>query len=209
MTSLIIPLQPMKMHQDSLEEQHEAAEPEPVYEEVGSFPVGGFLELSPSSLPPVDRTKKPTHRSDQAPPGSLPPCPAPRSSGTDSSKAPSLEKGLWLEPDKATMISRLPRHRGVTHSSPAERTPEPPQRALGPSKEQGPVIPAIALETPPALGTQAGETRKKNSLSNKLMEELSTAILQKNEWQAPLMPGPQDLPSAAGDQERLQGSGPS
>lgn len=209
MTPLVVPLQPMKMHQDSLEEQHEAAEPEPVYEEVGSFPVGGFQEPSASLLPPVDRTKKPIPCSYQVPLSSLPPCPAPRAPGPDSAKAPSLERGLWLEPDKATMISRLPRHRGVTHNSPAERTAEPPQRALAPSKEQGPMIPVLPPETPPALGTQVGEARKNFSLSDKLMEELSTAILQKNECQAPLTPGLQDLSSAAGDQEPLKGPGPS
>ncbi|XP_015266613.1 PREDICTED: arf-GAP with Rho-GAP domain, ANK repeat and PH domain-containing protein 3, partial [Gekko japonicus] len=201
---------PMKMHQDSLEEQHEGAEPEPVYEEVGSFPIGGFLELSPSLLPPVDRTKKPAPSSDPAPPSSLPPCPAPRASGPDSAKAPSLERGLWLEPDKATMISRLPRHRGVTHSGAADRTAEPPSRALAPSREQAPAMPALPPETPPALGTHAGETRKKNvSLGDRLMEELSTAILQKNECQAPLAPGLLDLSPAAGGREKLQGSGPS
>ncbi|KAL8194411.1 UNVERIFIED_CONTAM: hypothetical protein K2H54_016935 [Gekko kuhli] len=201
---------PLKMHQDSLEEQHEAAEPEPVYEEVGSFPPGGFPEPSPSLLPPVDRTKKPAPSSDQAPPGSLPPCPAPRASGTDPAKAPSLERGLWLEPDKATMISRLPRHRGAAHGGSAERTAEPPPRALAPSREQAPPMPVLPPETPPTLGAHAGETRKKNcSLGDRLPGELSTAILQKNECPAPLAPGLPDLSPAAGDQEKRQGSSPS
>nr|XP_056718279.1 LOW QUALITY PROTEIN: arf-GAP with Rho-GAP domain, ANK repeat and PH domain-containing protein 3 [Euleptes europaea] len=202
---------PMKMHQDSLEEQQEAAEPEPVYEEVGSFPSGGFLELSPSLLPPVDRTKKPPPCSEPAPPSSLPPCPAPRASGTNSAKALSLERGLWLEPDKATMISRLPRHRGATHSSPAERTAEPPQRVPAPSREQEqpPGVPVLPPETPSAPGAHVGETRKKKvSLSDKLIEELSTAIFQKNDGQASLPLGPQGFSSAAGDQAQLQGSGP-
>ncbi|XP_054841139.1 arf-GAP with Rho-GAP domain, ANK repeat and PH domain-containing protein 3 isoform X2 [Eublepharis macularius] len=202
---------PMKMHQDSLEEQQEAAEPEPVYEEVGSFPAEGFLELSHHLLPPVDRTKKPAPCPEQGQLSSLPPCPAPRAPGTDPAKAHSLERGLWLEPDKATMISRLPRHRAIP-SALAERTAKPPQGLPAPHREQEklPALPAPPAETPPALGTQADGARKKNlSLSDRLPEGLSTAILQKNEGQAPLAPGLQDLPAAAEDQVQRQGSGPS
>ncbi|NXD30849.1 ARAP3 protein, partial [Spelaeornis formosus] len=58
---------PMKIHQDSLEEQQEKeADADPVYEEVGNFPELAALDLGQellaelAAVPPVDRSKKPS-----------------------------------------------------------------------------------------------------------------------------------------------------
>ncbi|NWU60091.1 ARAP3 protein, partial [Dromas ardeola] len=90
---------PMKMHQDSLEEQKEKeADTDPVYEEVGNFPDLAALELGRglmadlSAVPPVDRSKKPAPTPEQPPDtalrSSLPASPAQRVAG------PSVPKTL-------------------------------------------------------------------------------------------------------------------
>ncbi|NWS71309.1 ARAP3 protein, partial [Crotophaga sulcirostris] len=89
---------PMKMHQDSLEEQQEKeVDTDPVYEEVGNFPELAALELGQglladlSAVPPVDRSKKPTSFSEQplatALRSSLPASPAQRVAGPSVTKA--------------------------------------------------------------------------------------------------------------------------
>ncbi|NXB72916.1 ARAP3 protein, partial [Donacobius atricapilla] len=89
---------PMKIHQDSLEEQQEKeADTDPVYEEVGNFPELAALDLGQGLLaelvavPPVDRSKKPSPFPEQ-PPGtalrsSLPASPAHRVTGPSVTKA--------------------------------------------------------------------------------------------------------------------------
>ncbi|NXC10595.1 ARAP3 protein, partial [Orthonyx spaldingii] len=89
---------PMKIHQDSLEEQQEKeADADPVYEEVGNFPELAALDLGQGLLaelvavPPVDRSKKPCPFPEQ-PPGtalrsSLPASPAHRLTGPSVTKA--------------------------------------------------------------------------------------------------------------------------
>ncbi|NXM88498.1 ARAP3 protein, partial [Oenanthe oenanthe] len=89
---------PMKIHQDSLEEQQEKeADIDPVYEEVGNFPELAALELGQgllaelAAVPPVDRSKKPFPFPEQ-PPGSalrssLPASPAHRATGLSVTKA--------------------------------------------------------------------------------------------------------------------------
>ncbi|NWY66888.1 ARAP3 protein, partial [Erithacus rubecula] len=89
---------PMKVHQDSLEEQQEKeADIDPVYEEVGNFPELAALELGQgllaelAAVPPVDRSKKPFPFPEQ-PPGSalrssLPASPAHRVTGLSVTKA--------------------------------------------------------------------------------------------------------------------------
>ncbi|NXG89523.1 ARAP3 protein, partial [Stercorarius parasiticus] len=87
---------PMKMHQDSLEEQQEV-DADPVYEEVGNFPELAALELGPglladlSAVPPVDRSKKPAPLPEQPPDtalhSSLPVSPAQRVAGPSVPKA--------------------------------------------------------------------------------------------------------------------------
>ncbi|NXK44564.1 ARAP3 protein, partial [Chauna torquata] len=120
---------PMKVHQDSLEEQQEKeVDAEPVYEEVGNFPELAVLELErgladPSPVPPVDRSKKPSPFPEQ------PPAPALRSS--------------------------LP-------ASPAQRLP-------GPS-----VTKALKRSMQPS-----------SPINNKLIQELNSIILRKNEGQPP------------------------
>ncbi|NWS89623.1 ARAP3 protein, partial [Toxostoma redivivum] len=89
---------PMKIHQDSLEEQQEKeADIDPVYEEVGNFPELAALDLGQgllaelAAVPPVDRSKKPFPFPEQ-PPGtalrsSLPASPAHRVTGPSVTKA--------------------------------------------------------------------------------------------------------------------------
>ncbi|NXP60607.1 ARAP3 protein, partial [Chloropsis cyanopogon] len=89
---------PMKVHQDSLEEQQEKeADTDPVYEEVGNFPELAALDLGQgllaelAAVPPVDRSKKPSPFPEQ-PPGtalrsSLPASPAHRVTGASVTKA--------------------------------------------------------------------------------------------------------------------------
>ncbi|NXX07119.1 ARAP3 protein, partial [Larus smithsonianus] len=89
---------PMKMHQDSLEEQQEKeVDADPVYEEVGNFPELAALELGRglladlSAVPPVDRSKKPALFPEQPPDtalrSSLPASPAQRAAGPSVPKA--------------------------------------------------------------------------------------------------------------------------
>ncbi|NXQ89596.1 ARAP2 protein, partial [Nyctibius grandis] len=121
---------PMKMHQDSLEEQQEKeVDADPVYEEVGNFPELAALELGQglladlSAMPTVDRSKKP---------------------------APFPE-----QPQATALRSSLP-------TSPA-------QRVTGPS-----VTKALKRNVQPP-----------SPINNKLIQELSTVILRKNEGQPP------------------------
>ncbi|NWR80988.1 ARAP3 protein, partial [Centropus unirufus] len=96
---------PMKMHQDSLEEQQEKeADPDPVYEEVGNFPELAALELGPellaelSAVPAVDRSKKPSPLPEQplavASRSSLPVSPAQRVAGPSVTKATPRKRSL-------------------------------------------------------------------------------------------------------------------
>ncbi|KAJ6655462.1 hypothetical protein lerEdw1_005163 [Lerista edwardsae] len=194
--------QPMKMHQDSFEEQQETTDAEPVYEEVGSFSGMDFLEASPSPLPPVDRTKKPTVGPERVVSSSLPPCPAPRASRSSLAKASCSGRAHWLELD-AALLDRLPEHRAIQSVSP-ERNIELPQIPSTPDREQE-QLPAVAPLSPASsvdLETQAAGTRKKSiqtdlSISDKLMQELSTAILRKSDCQIPLPSGKENLPSDA------------
>ncbi|NXX17756.1 ARAP3 protein, partial [Podargus strigoides] len=89
---------PMKMHQDSLEEQQEKeTDTDPVYEEVGNFPELAALDLGRglladlSAMPPVDRSKKPALSLEQPPAtalrSSLPASPAQRVEGPSVTKA--------------------------------------------------------------------------------------------------------------------------
>ncbi|NWU37827.1 ARAP3 protein, partial [Hylia prasina] len=89
---------PMKIHQDSLEEQQEKeADTDPVYEEVGNFPELAALDLGQGLLaelvavPPVDRSKKPSPFPEQPPAtalrSSLPASPAHRVTGPSVTKA--------------------------------------------------------------------------------------------------------------------------
>ncbi|NXL86845.1 ARAP3 protein, partial [Alectura lathami] len=121
---------PMKVHQDSLEEQQEKEEDaEPVYEEVGNFSELVPLELQrgllvdPMPLPNTDKSQKPSPSPEQ------PPAPALRSS--------------------------LP-------SSSAQRLP-------GPSVTKA----------------QKRSAQPSSPISDKLIQELSSIILRKNEGQTP------------------------
>ncbi|NXI85224.1 ARAP3 protein, partial [Rhipidura dahli] len=89
---------PMKIHQDSLEEQQEKeADADPVYEEVGNFPELAALDLGQGllaeleAMPPVDRSKKPSPFPEQPPAtvlrSSLPTSPAHRVAGPSVTKA--------------------------------------------------------------------------------------------------------------------------
>ncbi|NXF76524.1 ARAP3 protein, partial [Sclerurus mexicanus] len=89
---------PMKIHQDSLEEQQEKeVDSDPVYEEVGNFPELAALDLGQgllaelSAVPPVDRSKKPAPFPEQPPAtalrSSLPASSAQRVTGPSVTKA--------------------------------------------------------------------------------------------------------------------------
>ncbi|NXE53356.1 ARAP3 protein, partial [Casuarius casuarius] len=125
---------PMKMHQDSLEEQQEKeVDTEPVYEEVGNFPELASLELDRelladlSSIPSVDRSKKPSPFPEQPP-------------------APALRSSLPTSPAQRVSSPSISKKRNIQPSSP---------------------------------------------INNKLIQELSSIILKKNEGQPPGSgPGP-------------------
>ncbi|NXR75524.1 ARAP3 protein, partial [Pycnonotus jocosus] len=98
---------PMKIHQDSLEEQQEKeADADPVYEEVGNFPELAALDLGQGLLaelvavPPVDRSKKPSPFPEQPPAtalrSSLPASPAHRV--TDPSVTKAVKRSLQPPP---------------------------------------------------------------------------------------------------------------
>ncbi|KAM6380114.1 arf-GAP with Rho-GAP domain, ANK repeat and PH domain-containing protein 3 isoform 2-T4 [Pluvialis apricaria] len=181
---------PMKMHQDSLDEQQEKeADTDPVYEEVGNFPELAALELGRglladlSAMPPMDRSKKPAPFPEQPPDtalrSSLPASPAQRVVGPSVAKALSLERGLNLESDKAPAQGPRP-----TKSASLERNVEP-SLALARDWEQ--------VATPgssPTAETSLENPKKRNMqspspINNKLIQELSSVILRKNEGQPP------------------------
>ncbi|XP_010224803.1 PREDICTED: arf-GAP with Rho-GAP domain, ANK repeat and PH domain-containing protein 3 [Tinamus guttatus] len=187
---------PMKMHQDSLEEQQEKEmDTEPVYEEVGNFSELGSLELDHellaglSSIPSVARSRKPSPVSEQSPTpalrSSMPTNPAQRVSGPVVTKALSLERGLNLECDKS------PAHRGSTVLRPTktaslERNLEP---SLALAVDQG-QVPIQQSNPGPSTETSLEIPKKRNiqpssPINNKLIQELSSIILKKNESQAP------------------------
>uniref|UniRef100_A0A7M4E4I6 ArfGAP with RhoGAP domain, ankyrin repeat and PH domain 3 n=1 Tax=Crocodylus porosus TaxID=8502 RepID=A0A7M4E4I6_CROPO len=195
------PLQPMKMHQDSLDEQQEkeAADAEPVYEEVGNFPTLSPLELDRgllaelSQVPAVDRSVKPTLFSEQsqhpALRSSLPPSPGQKVSSMPFTKALSLERGLNLQSEKALYHARSSGVR-PTKTASLERNLEPSQVLPALAQEQvaeenqRPVLEPLFGKAPPP------EASKKIShlpspINDKLMQELSSVILRKNEGQAP------------------------
>uniref|UniRef100_A0A8B9CZY1 ArfGAP with RhoGAP domain, ankyrin repeat and PH domain 3 n=1 Tax=Anser brachyrhynchus TaxID=132585 RepID=A0A8B9CZY1_9AVES len=182
---------PMKVHQDSLEEeqQENEADAEPVYEEVGNFPELAALELErglladPSAVPPVDRSKKPTPGPEHLPApalrSSLPASPAQRLPGLPVTKALSLEWGLNLECDAAPSCG--PR---ATHTASLERNVEP---SAAPAGDQEPVA---TPGSSPSSETSVGVPRKRSmqlssSINEKLIQELSSIILRKNEGQPP------------------------
>ncbi|XP_072791372.1 arf-GAP with Rho-GAP domain, ANK repeat and PH domain-containing protein 3 isoform X3 [Taeniopygia guttata] len=181
---------PMKIHQDSLEEQQEKeADTDPVYEEVGNFPELAALDLGQgllaelTAMPPVDRSKKPSPFPEEPPAtalrSSLPASPAHRVTGPSVTKAVSLERGLNLESNKAPNPGLRP-----TKTSSLERNVEP-SLALGRDWEQ-----AATPGSSPTAETSL-ELPKKRSLqppspiSDKLMQELSSVILRKSDGQPP------------------------
>ncbi|KAM7101668.1 arf-GAP with Rho-GAP domain, ANK repeat and PH domain-containing protein 3-like [Ciconia maguari] len=181
---------PMKMHQDSLEEQQEKdADADPVYEEVGNFPELAALELGRglladlSAVPPVDRSKKPAPFPEQHPTtalrSSLPASPAQRVAGPSVTKALSLERGLNTESDKAPAPGLRP-----TKTASLERNVEP-SLALARDWEH-----AATPGSSPSAETSLEIPRKRNMqlpspINDKLIQELSSVILRKNEGQPP------------------------
>uniref|UniRef100_A0A8B9MJL4 ArfGAP with RhoGAP domain, ankyrin repeat and PH domain 3 n=1 Tax=Accipiter nisus TaxID=211598 RepID=A0A8B9MJL4_9AVES len=187
---LPLPTGPMKMHQDSLEEQQEKeVDADPVYEEVGNFPELATLELGQglladlSAVPPVDRSKKPAPFPEQPPAtalrSSLPASPAQRVAGPPVTKALSLERGLNLESDRAPVQGLRP-----TKTASLERNMEP-SLALAGDWEQ-----ATTPGSSPSVETSLEISKKRNMqspspINNKLIQELSSVILRKNEGQPP------------------------
>ncbi|XP_067423059.1 arf-GAP with Rho-GAP domain, ANK repeat and PH domain-containing protein 3 [Emydura macquarii macquarii] len=197
---------PMKLHQDSVEEQQEEAvvDMEPVYEEVGDFPALAPLELDGgllaelSQLPPVDRSRKLAPFPEQPPPTALrssqPFSPGQRGDGTHLTKTLSLESGLNPETEKAAERDRAPGLR-ATQTVSLERNMELPQALPALGRDQAwtrnactPLLP-LPLEPPPGPEPAQDGTRKRSAqlpspISEKLMQELSSIILKKNECQA-------------------------
>ncbi|XP_076206163.1 arf-GAP with Rho-GAP domain, ANK repeat and PH domain-containing protein 3 isoform X1 [Aptenodytes patagonicus] len=181
---------PMKMHQDSLEEQQEKeADADPVYEEVGNFPELATLELGRglladlSAVPPVDRSKMPAPFPEQPPAtalrSSLPASPAQRVTGPSVTKALSLERDLNLESDRGSAQGLRP-----TKTASLERNMEP-SLVLARDWEQ-----AATPGSSPSTETSLEIPRKRNMqppspINNKLIQELSSVILRKNEGQPP------------------------
>ncbi|KAM8994249.1 arf-GAP with Rho-GAP domain, ANK repeat and PH domain-containing protein 3 [Ara ararauna] len=181
---------PMKVHQDSLEEQQEKeADADPVYEEVGNFAELATLELGQglladlSAVPHMDRSKKPSlfpeHPPATALRSSLPASPAQRVAGPSVTKALSLERGLNLESDKAPAQGLRP-----TKTASLERNVEP-SLALCRDWEQ-----AATPGSSPSADTTMEMPRKRSiqppsPVSDKLIQELSSVILRKNEVQPP------------------------
>ncbi|XP_017588891.1 PREDICTED: arf-GAP with Rho-GAP domain, ANK repeat and PH domain-containing protein 3 [Corvus brachyrhynchos] len=181
---------PMKIHQDSLEEQQEKeADADPVYEEVGNFPELAALDLGQGLLaelvavPPVDRSKKPSPFPEQPPAtalrSSLPASPAHRVTGPSVTKAMSLERGLNLESNKAPSPGLRP-----TKTSSLERNMEP-SLVLGRDWEQ-----AATPGSSPTAETSLELPRKRSlqppsPISDKLIQELSSVILRKSDGQPP------------------------
>ncbi|XP_010010995.1 PREDICTED: arf-GAP with Rho-GAP domain, ANK repeat and PH domain-containing protein 3 [Nestor notabilis] len=180
---------PMKIHQDSLEEQQEKeADADPVYEEVGNFPELATLELGQglladlSAAPPMDRSKKPSPFPEQPPAtalrSSLPASPVQRLTGPSVTKALSLERGLNLESDKALAQGLRP-----TKTASLERNMEP-SLALGRDWEQ-----AATPGSSPSAEITVEMARRRSiqppPINDKLIQELSSVILRKNEGQTP------------------------
>ncbi|XP_030315200.1 arf-GAP with Rho-GAP domain, ANK repeat and PH domain-containing protein 3 isoform X1 [Calypte anna] len=171
---------PMKMHQDSLEEQQEKeVDTDPVYEEVGNFPELEHL-ADPSAMPPVDRSKKPTptpeHPLGTPLRSSLPTNPAQSLADPSVPKALSLERGLNLESDKGAQTQGL----RPTKTASLERNVEP---SLVLAKDWDQVAtPGSSPSSEPTL-----ELSRKRSvqapppISDQLLQELSSVILRKNE----------------------------
>ncbi|KAM9130281.1 uncharacterized protein ACDP82_010904 isoform 1-T2 [Pangshura tecta] len=196
----------MKMHQDSVEEQQEeAVDTEPVYEEVGDFPVpaplgldGGLLaELS--QVPAVDRSKKPALFPEQPAPPAVhsagPIISEQRASGAHFTKSLSLERGLTLEPEKTPEWDRSPGLR-ATQTASLERNVDLPRMLPALGREQkwtrnpprAALLP-LPLELSPSPETPQDGTKKRSAqlpspINEKLMQELSSIILKKNECQA-------------------------
>ncbi|XP_071426318.1 arf-GAP with Rho-GAP domain, ANK repeat and PH domain-containing protein 3 isoform X1 [Pithys albifrons albifrons] len=181
---------PMKIHQDSLEEQQEKeVDSDPVYEEVGNFPELAALDLGQglladlSAVPPVDRSKKPAPFPEQPPAttlrSSLPASPAQRVTDLSVTKAVSLERGLNLESSKAPPQGHRP-----TKTASLERNMEP-SLALGRDWEQ-----AATPGSSPGAESSLELPRKRSlqpplPISDKLMQELSSVILRKSDGQTP------------------------
>ncbi|XP_064527519.1 arf-GAP with Rho-GAP domain, ANK repeat and PH domain-containing protein 3 isoform X3 [Pseudopipra pipra] len=181
---------PMKIHQDSLEEQQEKeVDADPVYEEVGNFPELAVLDLGQglladlSAVPPVDRSKKPAPFPEQPPAtplrSSLPASPAQRVTGPSVTKAVSLERGLNLESGKAPTQGLRP-----TKTASLERNVEP-SLALDRDWEQ-----AATPGSSPGAESSLELPRKRSlqppsPINDKLIQELSSVILRKSDGQTP------------------------
>lgn len=178
---------PMKVHQDSLEEQQEKeVDTEPVYEEVGNFPELATLELQrglladPSPVPTMDRSQKPSSSPEQPPApvlrSSLPPSPAQRLPAPSVTKAVSLERGLNLECDKAPSCGLR-----ATLTASLERNLEPPT-VLARDQEQTAVL-GHSSSPETSISTKKRSAQPSSPISDKLIQELSSIILKKSDGQ--------------------------
>ncbi|XP_030067056.1 arf-GAP with Rho-GAP domain, ANK repeat and PH domain-containing protein 3 isoform X2 [Microcaecilia unicolor] len=195
---------PMKMHQDSLEEQSEKemADSEPVYEEVGNFAnlippeMHNSVLADTTQLPPIDKTRNPIPTQDHIISTAL--------VESNPVKTRSLERGVRAELPKTVSLEKS-FSMDPTRTSPVNRTIEtsPPKTAslernmnLGPTQSaRGPLgkgavdfgtMRPLFFEPIPLLDPSKAALKKKNAqlpspMQEKLIQELSTIIQKKSE----------------------------
>ncbi|XP_029439114.1 arf-GAP with Rho-GAP domain, ANK repeat and PH domain-containing protein 3 isoform X2 [Rhinatrema bivittatum] len=197
---------PMKMHQDSLEEQNEKemTESEPVYEEVGNFtnliPPGMdsslLADLTQAPLP--ERTRNPIQSSDQtistAPMESHPVKAHSLDRGvrTDFAKTLSLERGFCMDPVRTSPVNRTTENNPPKTASLERNLNLGPMQAasgrshLGKSAVDFGAMRPLFFEPLPLQDPSKAALRKKSAqlpspMQDKLMQELSTVIQKKSE----------------------------
>uniref|UniRef100_A0A8C0IIG9 ArfGAP with RhoGAP domain, ankyrin repeat and PH domain 3 n=1 Tax=Bubo bubo TaxID=30461 RepID=A0A8C0IIG9_BUBBB len=145
--------------------------------------LGQGLLADLSAMPPVDRSRKPAPFPEQAPVtalrSSLPASPAQRVEGPSVTKALSLERGLNLDSDKAPAEGLRP-----TKTASLERNLE---TSLALARDWEPAAtPGSSPSAEPSLEIPRKRSMQPPSpINNKLIQELSSVILRKNEGQSP------------------------
>ncbi|XP_075458127.1 arf-GAP with Rho-GAP domain, ANK repeat and PH domain-containing protein 3 isoform X1 [Ascaphus truei] len=193
---------PMKMHQDSFEELQEkqSDEFEPVYEEVDCNLLAERQQLPP----PLDRTKKPTLNQDQikhtmqTPPVPNKTCSPERPERADYIKTHSLDRNVCVDSFKTihgdNITTSMPdRAIGASLAKTAslERQLEPNRSQAGTVRSQGgksaldlSALPPLFFEPIPSSDSSKSSVGKKTTplqMQDKLLQELNTIILKKNE----------------------------
>ncbi|XP_069510225.1 arf-GAP with Rho-GAP domain, ANK repeat and PH domain-containing protein 3 isoform X2 [Ambystoma mexicanum] len=195
---------PMKVHQDSLEEQKDQELDDPVYEEVDNFKnvVASGLDIAPlsdqPSVPPVDRTRKPIlsqeHAAKPTPAGpvlvksrSLEISPTP-----EYTKSLSLDRSLCSDPPRFSLSDRACGP-SPPKSVSLERNIDPSRMLAASARGQGTkgtldlrAMPPLFFEPPSSSDSSKSALRKKSQqlqspMNEKLIQELSLIMLKKSE----------------------------